>query len=152
MYIPNLYINYWAVLVSMAVYLLLGWLWYSPRLFGNIWLKEMHYSGGEKPGRKEMVRSMILALVGCFLTSLVLTHSIQVWRPSVWWGINGIPDSPSYLFGLTSAFFIWIGYYLPVFLNNVAFEKSSWKLFGINAGYHLVGLQVIGQILANWWL
>jgi len=51
------------------------------------------------------------------------------------------------------ASFTWIGgYYVPVFLISVAYEQRSWKLFGINAGYHLVGLQVIAQILAYWWL
>ncbi|OHD68966.1 MAG: hypothetical protein A2W19_07010 [Spirochaetes bacterium RBG_16_49_21] len=71
----------------------------------------------------------------------------------MWWGINAIPDSPSYRFGLMVASFTWIGgYYVPVFLISVAYEQRSWKLFGINAGYHLVGLQVIAQILAYWWL
>ena len=151
MYIPNLNINYWAIVISMAVYFLIGWLWYSPRLFGKIWMKEMHFTGNMKPGPKDMAKSMILVLVGCFLTSFVLTYALHVWRPSVWWGINGIPDSPSYGFGLMAATFTWIGYYVPLFLMSVAYEKMSWKLFAVNAGYHLVGLLVIAQILAYWW-
>ncbi len=151
MYTPNLNINYWAIIVSMVVYFLIGWLWYSQLVFGKIWMKEMRLTGGERPGAKEMARSMIMTLIACFLISYVFAHGMIVWRPSVWWGINGIPDSPSYGFGLMSAIFTWIGYFVPIYLISVAYEKMSWKLFGINAGYHLVGLLVIGQILAYWW-
>jgi hypothetical protein len=47
----------------------------------------------------------------------------------------------------SAAFFTWLGFYLPVDLNRVAWEMKSWKLFFINTGYHLVALVVAAFIL-----
>jgi len=71
-----------------------------------------------------------------------------VFRPSTW--IAGQPDDPSWVYGLFGAVFIWLGYVVPVLLNTVAFEKRSWKLFGINAGFHLAALLAMGMILSYW--
>ena len=149
MYEPKLLINYGAIAVAALAYFFIGWLWYSMFLFGKAWAKELKLPADFKPTPAAMVKSMLLMLAGCFLTSYVLTHAIQVWRPSVW-GVTGVEDGPSYLYGIMAAGFTWVGYYLPLHLNGVAFEQKSWKLFGINAGYHFVALQAVGQILAHW--
>ncbi len=39
---PPVDINYWAVLVAAVVSMVIGALWYSPVLFGKLWMK---YSG-----------------------------------------------------------------------------------------------------------
>ena len=48
-----------------------------------------------------------------------------------------------------AAVFTWLGFFLPVDLGTVAWEKKSWKLFGINTGYHFVSLLVVARILAH---
>lgn len=50
--------------------------------------------------------------------------------------------------GLTGAFFTWLGFIVPINLNRVAFERSSWSLFWVNAGYYLVSLLVAGALIA----
>jgi hypothetical protein len=52
--------------------------------------------------------------------------------------------------GFYSAFFTWIGFYVPLLLSGVAWENKSWKLFGINAGYYFTALLAAGMILAFW--
>jgi hypothetical protein len=32
----------------------------------------------------------------------------------------------------------------------VAWEGKPWKLFGLNAAYHLLALQIMGTILTFW--
>jgi hypothetical protein len=46
--------------------------------------------------------------------------------------------------------FTWLGFVVPVLLNGVAFERKSWKVFGIAAGYQFVSMQVIAMVLACW--
>jgi hypothetical protein len=48
---------------------------------------------------------------------------------------------------MSSTIFTWLGFYFPVDLGAVAWEKKSWKLFFINTGYHLMMLLVAAVIL-----
>lgn len=43
--------------------------------------------------------------------------------------------------------FTWLGFYVPVDLGAVAWEKKSWKLFAINAGSHFAMLLVASLVL-----
>ena len=52
--------------------------------------------------------------------------------------------------GLTSAFWLWLGYIATFGLTGVVFEKHSWKLYGINMGYQFIGLMIAAGILAVW--
>ena len=46
------------------------------------------------------------------------------------------------------AFFMWIGFYVPLYFGSVGWENKSWSLFFVNTGYYLVTLQVVGAIFA----
>jgi Protein of unknown function (DUF1761) len=46
-----------------------------------------------------------------------------------------------------AAIFTWLGFYLPIDLNTVAWEKKSLKLLAINTSYHLLSLVVAAAIL-----
>ena len=143
---PQIHINFIAVIAAVVVSFLFGWLWYGP-LFGKTWAKLMKMRMDHKPDPKVMMRGMGLTLLGTFLMAYVLAHAIEVWRPSVW-GVGA--DGPSYLYGFFSGFFTWIGYFIPMLLGTVAWEGKSWSLFGLNAAYHLLNLQIIAMILAYW--
>jgi hypothetical protein len=94
-----------------------------------------------------MARATILQLIGAFLVAYVMTHSLNVWRPSVW--MAG-PDGPTWTYGFYSGLFTWVGFYIPLLLSGVAWEGKSWKLFFINAAGYFITLQAVGMILAYW--
>jgi Protein of unknown function (DUF1761) len=48
-----------------------------------------------------------------------------------------------------AAFYTWLGFFVPVLLSGVAWEKKSWKLFSINAAYHLLALFLVASILTH---
>ncbi len=143
---PEIHINYLAVAAAVAANFGLGFLWYGP-LFGKAWAKQMNFPPDFKPTPAQMMKSMGLMILGSFLTAFVLAHSVEVWRPSTW---KAGPDEAAWTYGFFSAFFTWIGFFVPLLLSGVAWESKSWKLFGINAAYHFVGLQVAGAILTYW--
>ncbi len=49
---------------------------------------------------------------------------------------------------LIGAFFTWLGFFVPVQLGRVAWEKAPWALFAINAGGHLVALALMSTVFA----
>ncbi|MGJ4745064.1 DUF1761 domain-containing protein [Leptospira sp. SA-E8] len=143
--LPVIPLNYLAILVGVLANVVIGFLWFGP-IFGKVWAKEMGYENME-PDTKSMMKSMGIMIIGSFLTAYVLAHSLFVWKPSSW---NLPGDGPAWMYGAYAAFYTWLGFYIPMLLGSVAWESRSWKLFFINAGYNLVSLAAIGQILAVW--
>lgn len=146
---PVIDINYLAVAAAVVINFVFGWAWYSPLFFGNAWAKEMGMDMSKKPDPKVMMRGMILMIIGTFLIVWCLAHNAAVWRPSTW-GVPGIVDGSNLMYGFMSGFFTWLGFFVPQLLGAVAWENKSWKLFGINAAYNFIGLQISGMILAFW--
>ena len=143
---PSIHVNYLAVVGAVVASFIFGWLWYGP-LFGKKWAGLMNMPMDQKPDPKVMMRGMGLMVLGTFLTTWVLLHASDVWRPSVW--ATGT-DAPAYHYGFFSGFFTWLGFYVPMLLGAVAWEGRSWSLFGLNGAYHFFNLQLIAMILAYW--
>lgn len=136
------------ILATVAAFFV-GFIWFT-FLFGKPWAKEMGIPMDEGGSMKAMLPSMLKDIVGNFLTAYVLWHSIVSFIPSIWADHLGTTatDAALWTYGAWGALFIWIGYYVPVALSRTGWEKRSWTWFGIDTGYTLVKLAVMGQILA----
>lgn len=141
---PNIQLNILAILIAVIANFILGFLWYTP-LFGKAWGKEMGFDMTQKPPASAMVKGMVIMLIGNFLMAWVFSHNIAVWNPVTW----GLPASemPKSANALMAAVFTWLGFYVPLDLNTIAWEMKSWKLFFINTGYHLASLLLVAFIL-----
>jgi phosphoglycerol transferase MdoB-like AlkP superfamily enzyme len=144
--VPEIYLNWYAVAAVVVTHIVIGLMWYGP-LFGTAWMREMDMAPDFKPDAALLKRSLLLMIVSALLTAVVLACAIEVIRPSSW---QAGADAANFVYGLIAAALAWIGFYVPMLLGGVAWENRSWKLFGINAGYHLLALLVAGLILANW--
>ena len=137
-------INIVAVLVAVVATFFLGFLWYTP-LFGKVWAKEMGFDANVKPTGGQMTRGLILGLVGNIFLAYVFAHNIMAW--------TFVPEAEAMTVAgkvFSAVFFTWLGFYLPVDLNTVAWEGKSWKLFAINTSYLFVMLLVAALILILW--
>jgi hypothetical protein len=143
---PNIHINMVAVIIAVVANFVLGFLWYTP-LFGKAWGKELGFNMDQKPPTSLLIRGMVMNIIGNFLMAWLFAQNIQVWNPETW-GQGPSPFSP-----MTNAFmaavFTWLGFFVPVDLNSVAWEMRSWKLFFINTGYHFLSLLVAAIILTH---
>lgn len=131
-------VNYWAILISAVVYMVIGSTWYSPIMFGNKWIKLMGWTPEQIEKKKNMGITYGVMFIGSLVTTFVTAQFIQY------------TDSTTWLEGATTGFWIWIGFIAPVGLNGHLFETRKWGLFGINIGYSLVCLIITGAILAIW--
>lgn len=142
----NIHVSMLAIIIAVVANFILGFLWYTP-LFGKAWAKEMGFDLTVKPPPSALVKGMIFMVIGNFLMAFVFAHNMAVWDPTTW----GKP--PSTMSPAANAFmaaiFTWLGFYFPVDLGRVAWEKSSWKLFFINTSYHFLMLLVAAMIIAN---
>jgi len=140
----ELKINIVAVLVAVAVNFVLGFVWYAA-LFAKAWGKEMGYDPNMRPDTKTMLKGMAIMIIGNFLFAWVLAFYLAGWQY-----IPGAKEMRPLVTGVNSAISVWIGFYVPVHLSRIVWEKHSWKLFFINSGYHLVATVVVAVILSYW--
>lgn len=130
-----------AVLVTVAANFVLGFLWYTP-LFGKAWAKENGFVIDRKPTPGELAKGMIIMIIGNFFMAYVFAHNMAAWS-----FVPGMQENPASSSIAQAAIFTWLGFYLPIDLNTIAWEKKSLKLLAINTTYHLLTLVVAAIIL-----
>jgi hypothetical protein len=129
-------INWLAIIVSVVVLMVIGALWYSPMLFANSWMKivgkkEEDLKGGASTG-------YVIAIIADIVMAYVLSHVVDY------------TGATTALAGAQAGFWMWLGFVAPTMVMNNVFEGRPTKLFWINAGMQLVGLLIVGAILAAW--
>ena len=137
----EMHINITAILVAVVANFFLGFIWYTP-LFGKAWAKEMGFDTSVKPPTSALVKGLIFMVIGNFFLAYVFAHNIAAWGY-----VPGVKEMPKMSNVMSSTIFTWLGFYFPVDIGAVAWEKKSWKLFGINTSYHFVMLLVASLIL-----
>jgi hypothetical protein len=130
-----------AVIVATIANFILGFLWYTP-LFGKAWAKEMGYDMNVKPPKGALAKGMIFMVIGNFLMAYVFAHNNAAWS-----FVPGMDQMTPMMKVMNAAIFTWLGFYFPVDLGAVAWENKSWKLFGINTGYHFAMVLLAAIIL-----
>jgi hypothetical protein len=131
-------------MAAVAINFILGFVWYTA-LFAKAWTKEMGYDPKMRPDKKTMLKGMALMITGNFLFVWVLA-----WTMAGWQFIPKAKEMGPLVNAINSAIFLWLGFYVPVHLSTIVWEKKSWKLFFINGGYHLASLLVVAPILSYW--
>jgi Protein of unknown function (DUF1761) len=143
---PDIQISVLAIFTAVVANFMFGYFWYTP-LFGRAWAKEVGLDFDKKPAANEMIKSLGLNILGNFFLAYVLAQNIAAWTPKTWGlatpGLAPISQS------MTAAFFVWLGFVVPVLLNGVAWEKKSWKLFAINGGYYFFTLLIAALIITH---
>lgn len=130
-------INFANVLIAAIGAMVVGGLWYSPKLFGNTWMKLSGISMEKMDESKK--RGMWKLYLGQFVFSIIsayiLAHFIS---------LQGITD----LNGAGAlAFWIWLGFIVPILAGNSLWGGKSPKLFVLDGAQHLIALVVMSLIL-----
>jgi Protein of unknown function (DUF1761) len=125
-------INMLAVLAATVSTMVLGFLWYSPVLFGNAWMKHRGLKKEEMSGGGPMIYILttLTALIGALILALIVT----------------LAGKPSIASGLTVGLLIGISVSVKIGMNYL-FEGQKLDLYWITIGYHLVSYLVAGLII-----
>jgi len=131
-------INYIAVLLCGIVAMGIGALWYSPMLFGKIWVASIDKTEEElekdfQPLKAYSV-SFLAQLVMAFVLALLLRY------------VNAATPEE----GIRLGFMVWIGFTATTMTVNFLFEGKTFKHFLVDSSYHFIVLMLSGLILGAW--
>lgn len=132
--------NITLILVATVATFVLGALWYSPLMFGKLWMQIMevtHLSKEElQKMQKEMTPFYLLQLVLTLITTFVLASNLS---------FNNLSGAAAYSY----AFFMWLGYIAPVQIGTVLWGRTQ-KKFWIKQILVMVSYQLVAVLLSAW--
>jgi hypothetical protein len=128
-------VNYWAILVSALSTFMIGGLWYSPAVFGKAWIRENGFT------EEDLKNSNMIKIFGLsFLLALVAGINLAMFLG---------PDTSAWM-GAFYGFLAGFGWVATFIGTHYLFERKSFTLFLINAGYSIVSLTIMGLIIGVW--
>jgi hypothetical protein len=162
--------NIYAILTASIVPMLIGFVWYNPKTFGNIWMKEVGMTMDDAKGAnmvKIFAFTYLFSLMAATAISTMVIHQNHV--ASALMSEEGFGKEGTEIMiyfndfmvrfgdnfrtfkhgafhgGLMAVFFV-----LPIIGTNAMFERRSWKYIFIHVGYWFVSMIIMGGIISVW--
>ena len=132
-------INFAAVAVSGIASMAIGFLWYSPLLFGKTWMK---LTGMTEKTMAQTKSKMGVTYGISFVASLVMAYVLAHFIDLV--------SATTVAEGIQVGILAWLGFVATTMITTVLFDNKPWKLYAINCGYQLASVLVMATILVNW--
>lgn len=131
--------NFGLILLATVLQFILGALWYSPLMFGKVWMSVMEVSNYSKEELQKMQKSMMpfygVQIILTLITTFVLANNLA---------FNNLTGAAAYGY----AFFMWFGYMMPVAVSSVIFGSTKRKFWAKQIGI-MLGMELIGIMLAT---
>ena len=158
--------NFLAILVAALTSFVVGFVWYHPKVFGTIWMKEAGLTQ-EQLAKGNMLKIFGLTFIFSFMLALMMPILVihQMGAVSMIGGPDMIATAkPSYLsfvsdygnefrsfkHGALHGFMSGVFLAMPIIAMNGLFERKTWKYSAVHAGYWIVMLTVMGAIICGW--
>jgi hypothetical protein len=136
---PQIDVNWIAIVVAAIAAFALGALWYSRTLFGRQWMA----AHGHTPEKlAAMQSSMGKTYAFSFITYLIMAMVIAL--------LMGLTGGNSVVQGIVIAVLAWLGFGFTIGLNSNLFSDKPATAFMIDAGYQFVHVIVMGAIIGAW--
>ena len=165
-------INIVVHLIAALVPMIIGFIWYNPKVFGNAWMTAAGMTEEKmKTGNMPLIfgLSFVLSIVLSFTYTMMMDHHFAFqafFRPVVDHGLGVDPTTPfgaelkglvdgygvrysSWTHGLAHSFLLSVFVLIPVMGTNAMFERKSFKYFLMNWGYWAVTIAVMYMIIAQ---
>lgn len=129
-------VNYLAVVVAAVVAIVIGFAWYSPRVFGTRWLGFLGTTQAQlgNPGATGMAVGVIASLVNAWVLALL---SLNL-------GGKTITD------GIMLGVLAWLGFMATITAAEISFEKRPWGLWLLNNAHNVIVQVVMAAIVTLW--
>ena len=115
---------------------LLGWLWYSPLLFGAPWAR--HLGCTQQQMRARALRVLPLEYLCSCLIAFVLAQVLNFAGAIDW------------VMGVVVGLLMWLGFVAASTPNQVLYARRPVVVYLIDVGFCLASLLIMGVLIATW--
>ena len=154
-------VNFLALLLAALSTLVVGFIWYNPKVLGTIWMKE---AGLKQEDMKEfnMFKIFGFSIIYAFLISFIL-QMLTIHQFGALGMVGGDPTiaKPSFAafmadygtafrsfkHGALHGFMTGLFMILPVTGTNALYEKRSFKYVLVTSGFWIVCFTIMGGII-----
>lgn len=162
--------NIVAVLVAALIPLMVGFVWYNPKVFGTAWMRSIGVNSEEEmKAGANMAVIFGVSLIFAFLLSLSL-YPMVIHQSGIFSLIADMPEAKdakieilingaplawenkfrTFGHGAFHGALFGIFLVLPVLGTNALFERRGFKYIAINVGYWLVSMMLMGGLICAW--
>ena len=134
------HINYLAVIAATLSTMVVGSIWYTPKVFGNYWMK----AAGVKPSGRaaDAAIPILVTVLVSFVTAWVLAGSVYLSQ----YFYHG-----SFLINaLVTGAVLWAGFTAARFVTHDAFDQRPGGLTILNISHELVTVLIMALIIGVW--
>lgn len=127
--------NYVAILVGALSVMVLGFIWFHPKVLGNTWMK------GAGLKEEDMKEANPVTMVGALLMALVISWAMSRYATHTEEGMS------QFVHGMYHGFMPAIMFVAPVLVSKGLFEKKSLGWILIGAAYWVLAITLVGGIV-----
>ena len=154
-------VNFLALLLAAISTLLVGFIWYNPKVFGTIWMKEAGLKEEDMKGAN-MVKMFGLSILYAFLISFIL-QMLVIHQFGALGMVGGDPSiaKPSYeafmtdygtafrtfKHGALHGFMTGLFLVFPLIGTGALYERKSFKYVMVTSGFWIVSMTIMGGII-----
>jgi hypothetical protein len=133
-------INYWAVILATLSSMVVGSIWYTPKVFGNYWMKTAKIT--PSGNSRDAIRPIVVTLVVSFVTAWVLAGAAFIS-----WEFYG---GSFFVNALLTAIILWAGFTAARFITLDAFDGRPAGLTVLNVAHEFVTIAIMAVIIGVW--
>jgi hypothetical protein len=130
-------LNWLAVIVAALAYYVLGAVWYAPAVLGRAWMQSNGMDMSQAPTTSPAV------FIVPFLAQLVEAIAMGMLAAATLTDTLGEGIVLGFVVGVISTTVVLV-------TANFETKPQKWVWFAITAGYHLLGLLIVGAIVGGW--
>jgi hypothetical protein len=133
-------INYFAVIAATLSSMIVGSIWYTPKVFGNYWMRKADIT--PSGNSKDAIRPILITVVVSFITAWVLAGAIYIS-----WAFY---DSSWLLNAIVTGIILWAGLTAARFITHDAFDGRPAGLTVLNVAHEFVTIVIMALIIGVW--
>ena len=163
-------INFLVILLAALVPMVMGFIWYNPKVFGTAWMAAAEITEDKKknpPMAKIFIVSFVFALLLAFIMLPMVVHQLSLFslvaddmKPgdttsaAAQWFQSSMEtygnNFRTFKHGAFHGFIAGIFLVLPLIGTNALYERKSAKYIFINVGFWTVCMSIMGGIICQW--
>jgi len=154
-------VNFLALLLAALSALVVGFIWYNPKVFGNIWMKEIGMKEEDMKGGnmfKMLASTFIYAFLVSFVLQMVVIHQFGALGMVGGDPAKALPSYNAFMadygnafrtfkHGALHGFMTGLFMIFPVIGTSALYERRSFKYVMITAGFWIVCFMIMGGII-----